>query len=605
MKTRIALLGQPNAGKSTVFNALTGARQHVGNWPGKTVERADGYFAWNGVRYTVTDLPGSYGLLGSSEEERITASFIRSGQADLVCVLVDASQLERSLYMVAELAPLDVPAVIVLNMMDVAKRQHKRIDANRLSERLGVPVLPFVATDRKQYDALKALLAKELKHPHRLCAASSMTDDAKFRWMQAVLAGVTERRQGTYHLSRLDRIATAPIAGKALTLGVVLAGMGLAVLISQPFAWIGALFPKLLNGPVRSALTEWGVHPWLVSIFSLLLPNVLNFACSMAGFVFGVHLILGLLEQSGFLARVAYQFDGLLSRLGLQGKAICPILMGFGCTVGGVTGTRVLDNRGDRMLSMAIVWAVPCGATWGVVPTVASMFFSPWQTLLLCVAIVACMPLVMWLASLVFGGALRRETAQSGMVMELPPYHRVHPLRVAWDALLKTGDVFRRAIVTITLTSLLFWLLSFSASGSVQDSLLYRFGVWIEPVTRAFGLGWQTFLGFVSAAFAKEAVLGTLNAVFIGQGSLLDATFLAAQDANSGALAVAMTQVVSKPEAAAFLFACTFGVPCVMTLGATWRETHSLGWTLRFMLFYACLAPLLSFAVYHIAALLC
>ena len=168
MKTRIALLGQPNSGKSTVYNALTGSRQHVGNWPGKTVEKNEGYYTYNGVKYTVTDLPGSYGLSGNSDEEIITADYIRSGQADLVCILVDASQLERSMYMVAEFAALNKPAVLLLNMMDVARAQKKEIDHKKMEERLGIPVLPFTAAESKGYDELRSLLARELENPHRL-----------------------------------------------------------------------------------------------------------------------------------------------------------------------------------------------------------------------------------------------------------------------------------------------------------------------------------------------------------------------------------------------------------------------------------------------------
>ena len=157
MKTRIALLGQPNSGKSTVYSALTGSRQHVGNWPGKTVEKNDVFYTNKGTKYTVTDLPGSYGLSGNSDEETITADFIKSGQADLVCILVDASQLERSMFMVAEFAALDKPAVLLLNMMDVAKAQKKEIDVKLLQKRLGTPVHPFTAADGKGYGELRAL----------------------------------------------------------------------------------------------------------------------------------------------------------------------------------------------------------------------------------------------------------------------------------------------------------------------------------------------------------------------------------------------------------------------------------------------------------------
>ena len=148
---KIALLGQPNSGKSTVFNALTGSRQHVGNWPGKTVEKNDRYYIYGGTHYTVTDLPGSYGLSGNSDEEVITAEYIRSSQADLVCLLLDASQMERSMYMAAEFAFLRKPAVVLLNMMDVAEAQNRKIDAAKLAGRLGVPVLPFTAAEGKGY----------------------------------------------------------------------------------------------------------------------------------------------------------------------------------------------------------------------------------------------------------------------------------------------------------------------------------------------------------------------------------------------------------------------------------------------------------------------
>ncbi len=220
--TRIALLGQPNSGKSTVYNALTGSRQHVGNWPGKTVERNDGYYTYNGTRYTVTDLPGSYGLSGNSDEELITAAFIKMRQSDLTCILVDASQLERSMFMVAEFALLQKPAVVLLNMMDVAKAQKKEIDAKLLSERLGVPVLPFTAAESRGYDGLRTLLAAELSVPHTIRTAPAVDEkadamaqsEAKYRWVAEMLDGVTHTAAPDYRLSRFDRVATSPVKGK-------------------------------------------------------------------------------------------------------------------------------------------------------------------------------------------------------------------------------------------------------------------------------------------------------------------------------------------------------------------------------------------------------
>ena len=619
MKTRIALLGQPNSGKSTVYNALTGSRQHVGNWPGKTVERNDGFYTYKGTRYTVTDLPGSYGLSGNSDEEVITAEFIKLGLADLVCILVDASQLERSMYMVAEFAALDKPAVLLLNMMDVAKAQKKEIDHKLLSQRLGIPVLPFIAAESKGYGELKELLACELEEPHKLSSVPELpnTEDtgsadsvqaeseAKFRWIRSMLEGVTRSDQKKYEMSKRDRRLLSPVWGKFACFGTIILGFLAAMVICFPLMGIGAMIPQLLNKPIAGLLTSWNVHPWLVSIFSIILPNTLYFCVAMSGFVFGVSLVFGYLEEIGFLARAAYQFDGLLSGLGLQGKAICPILMGFGCTIGGTCGTRVMDNWGQRMLTMAVVWAVPCTSIWTIIPVISSMFFTPAQTLAVVLGILLYAMLLMVIVSKVFGRKLAPESSRSGMIMELPPYHKPHWKHIAREALLKSADIFKRALRTVTLISLLFWIFSYSGTGNVADSLLYKIGTAIEPVTRIFGLGWRTFMGFLSSAFAKEAVLGVLNAVFVGNGTVLDATFRSAFSAatDNAVLGQAMTDVVSKAEALAFMCACTFNIPCVMALSTTYRESHSLKWTAKIAVFYVCCALLLSCIVYHISAL--
>ncbi len=608
---RIALLGQPNSGKSTVFNALTGSRQHVGNWPGKTVEKKDGYYTYKDTRYMVTDLPGSYSLSGNSDEEIITENCIRNKEADLICILVDASQLERSMYMLAEFAAMDAPAVLLLNMMDVAKSQGKQIDAEKLSKHLGIPVLPFTAADDKDYDLLKELFAKELAKPHKLGSVPKVTDrdakkasEAKYAWISEMLHGVTDHKKDPFSLDKWDRILLSPVKGKIICIAVVFLGFLAAMLICIPFMSIGSMLPKLLNKPIADFLNGLNVHPWLVSIFSLLIPNTLYFALSMAAFVFGVNIVFGFLEEIGFLARTAYQFDNVLSKLGLQGKAVAPLLMGLGCTIGGASGTRVMDNWGQRMLAMAIVWAVPCGSIWSVAPVVSSMFFPAWGTMLVCIGILTYVVFMMWLVSKVFGNALAPKEQRSGMIMELPPYHKAHWKHIIKEAFLKAFDIFKRALRTVLLISLIFWIFSYTSSGNVEDSLLYKIGTAIEPVTRIFGMGWRTFVAFLSSAFAKEAVLGVLNALFVGQGNIADITFNANKTAvDTSLLAMSMNSMVSKAEALAFIFACTFNIPCVMALFTTYRESHSFKWTARVALFYVGSALLLSCIIYHIAAL--
>ena len=607
---RIALLGQPNSGKSTVFNALTLSRQHVGNWPGKTVEKKDGSYTWNNTEYTVIDLPGSYSLSGNSDEEIITEEYIRSGQAELVCVLADASQLNRSMYMLADFAALDHPAVLLLNMMDVAEAQGKKIDAGKLSEHLGIPVLPFTAAEEGGYDGLKDLFAQELVHPHKLksnpeTGGGAKTDAArKYDWIDRMLEGVTQTEKSHYVMDKWDRILLSPVKGKILCIAVVFVGFLAAMIICIPFMSIGSMLPGLLNRPIADFLYGLNVHPWLVSIFSLLIPNTLYFALSMAAFVFGVNIVFGFLEEIGFLARTAYQFDGVLSKLGLQGKAVAPILMGLGCTIGGASGTRVMDNWGQRMLAMAIVWAVPCGSIWAVAPVVSSMFFPAWGTLLVCVGILVYVVVMMWIVSRVFGRVLAPEESRTGMIMELPPYHKAHWKHIIREAFYKAADIFNRALRTVLLISLIFWVFSYTATGRIEDSLLYKVGTVIDPVTRIFGMGWRTFVAFLSSAFAKEAVLGVLNALFAGQGSVAEIAFNANKPVvDPTVLAGSMGSAVSKPEALAFIFASTFNIPCVMALFTTYRESHSFKWTARVALFYISCALVLSFVVYHVSSL--
>ncbi|MBR3033419.1 MAG: ferrous iron transport protein B [Clostridiales bacterium] len=614
----IALLGQPNSGKSTVFNQLTGARQHVGNWPGKTVEKKDGSFSYNGKKYELIDLPGSYALSGNSDEEIITEDFIKSGKADLVCILVDASQLERSMYMVSEFALLDKPAVLLLNMMDVAKKQNKEIDDKLLSERLGIPVLPFTAADGKEYGKLKDMLEQELSAPHKLVSKPWVVDsgkeksidlvkaesEAKFQWVAEMLDGVTKTKTEKYELSKFDRVAIRPVLGKLVSIGIILLAFLVAMIVCIPFMSLGSMIPKYSSGPISDALTSINVHPWLVSIFSLMIPNVIYFSLSMAAFVLGVNLVFGFLEEVGFLARAAYQFDGVLSKIGLQGKAVAPLLMGFGCTIGGSCGTRVMDNWGQKMLAMAAVWAIPCASIWSIIPVVSGMFFPAWGTLLICLCILLYVVFMMFIVSKVFGKKLAPIETRTGMIMELPPYHKAHWKHIWKEAFFKALDIFLRALRTVTIISLLFWALSYSGSGAIEDSILYKIGTAIEPVTKFFGMGWRTFMAFLSGAFAKEAVLGVLNAVFVGDNSLLNATFNAkTAGADAGSLSTIMSNSVSQAEALAFMFAVTFNIPCVMALSTTYRESHSLKWTARVAIFYFGSALLLSCVVYHVASL--
>jgi ferrous iron transport protein B len=606
----IALLGQPNSGKSTLFNALTGGHQRVGNWPGKTVEKKEGGFTHKGKRYIVADLPGSYSLSAGSEEEIVTRDYIGGGEADIVCILSDASQLERSLFMLADFAPLGVPAMLLLNMMDVAKDKGIAVNAKLLEERLGIPVVPFVASNPKDYGAFYAAIENAgtvIKTPPVFDGAAKEADilaaaDIKFKWIETLLDGAVKKtKENAAALSRFDRIAVSNVRGKLIAVGIVIAGLIAAMIPFGIAAGIVSLIPSRLGPPAAAFLQSAGVAPFLTSLAVGGVFNTFVFSFQMAVFVFGMTFVFSLLEDIGYMARVSFVFDGVMSKLGLQGKAIMPFFVSLGCTIGGAAGTRVIDSWGQRVLAMAVMWAVPCAAILSSIPVLSNIFFG-WGTLFVMLGIFAVMILHMIITAKVFGRRLVSEQERTGMIMELPPYHKPKWAMLFKTTALRAKDIFFRAFRVIFILTVVFFCLTWSADGKVENSVIYKTGLFIEPVTRFFGLGWQLFMAFIAAAFAKEAIFGVLNALYMGSGGVFESTFskstATAENFNS-----VIAASVSKPEALAFIFAVSFTVPCLVAMTATYTENHSLAWTLKIAGYYAGVALLLSCVIFHTASL--
>ncbi|MDR2662296.1 MAG: ferrous iron transporter B [Treponema sp.] len=604
----IALLGQPNSGKSTLFNTLTGGRQHVGNWPGKTVEKKEGRFQHQGRQYLAADLPGTYSLSAGSEEEIVTRDYIASGEADVVCILADASQLERSLYMLADFAPIEAPAILLLNMMDVAKEKGIAVDAKLLETRLGIPVVPFVASNPKDYGAFYAALEKAgavIKNPPALADKESdvlAAADIKFKWIETLLDGAVQKTKGSATaFSRFDRAATSSVRGKFLAIGIGILGLIPAMIPLGIISGIVTMIPPLIGPPLTAFLQSTGLGLFWTSLVVSGVLNTFVFAISMASFVFGITFVFGLLEDVGYMARVSFVFDGVMSKLGLQGKAIMPFFVGLGCTIGGAAGTRVIETWGQRVLAMALLWAVPCAAVLSIVPVLANIFFG-WGTLFVMLGIFTVMVLHMMITAKVFGKTLVSEKDRTGMIMELPPYHKPQWALLFKTTILRAKDIFLRAFRVIFVITVLFFCLSWTADGNVENSVIYKVGSFIEPVTRVFGLGWQLFMAFLAAAFAKEAVLGVLGALYMGSGGVFESSVSKSLETAESFGAV-ITGAVSKPEALAFIFAVSFTVPCVMAMASTYSESHSLKWTLRIAGYYMATALLLSLVIFRVSSL--
>ncbi|MCR4657746.1 MAG: ferrous iron transport protein B [Lachnospiraceae bacterium] len=664
----IALLGQPNSGKSTLFNALTGLRQHVGNWPGKTVEKKEGSFSYGGKEYMVADLPGSYSLSANSDEEVITRDFIASGKADVVCILADSSQLQRSLFMLADYAGIDVPCFLLLNMADVASDQGKRIDASAIEEKLGIPVVPFSATDIKSYDTFYKTLEKALsknakiniddlakqyesvKGYQDICElipenaiegyspmwlavkvlendevvlaklrnslgaeafgrieearkntnGAVATGGCKFKWIDELLGGAIETKEKKVSLSRPDRIYTSKTWGKAAVILTVLLGLIASFIPALPLMGVGEAI-LALKAPVMNALASVGCPELIILIAGDVIIQSFSYIFKMLGFVFGVTLVFGLLEEVGVMARVSYVFDNTMGKLGLQGKSVMPFLVSFGCTMGGAAGARVIDNWGQKVLTIALAWAVPCGAAWATIPMLSAIFFGPGAVGVI-VSILLTMLVHMWITAKVFGGKLVKKEDRYGMIMELPPYHKPK-----WGALFRyvlgrTKETFVRVTKVILLVCGIFWLLSYSPSGN--GGVLYRIGIAIEPVTKFFGLPWQLFLSYIASAVGKEGAVGVISALYGGGSYGTAFTQAMAGGADTSNLNSLLLANVTKPEALAFIFAMTFNMPCVVALAATFQETHSAKWTARIVIYYTVVSLVLAFLAYHIGMLI-
>ena len=679
----IALAGQPNTGKSTVFNSLTGARQHVGNWPGKTVEQKMGSYIHDTCTYTVMDLPGTYSLTANSPEEVIARDYMVSGKADALVVMIDASQLERSLYFLSEIAGLTVPTVVALNMIDVAKEKGIYIDTVALEKVLGVPVIEMVASREIGLDTLKNVLRKtknEKSNVHgkslfesyrknclekektafdtiytglnglsvegyseewltiKFIERDRLVDEMvkkqlspndyndlvkekdkitydkmrfaayRFEWVESLIkATVVAEKKSERKIKRsfFDRLSTHRIWGQPLAIIMILLGFILSMTLCMPImvGVTGMALPKVSMALIEG-LSNMGTPAWLVSLVGEAILPAAVMAFFMVFFVAIVLLVFGVMEDVGYLARVAFVFDRSMCKLGLHGKAIIPFLMSLGCNIAGVTGVRVIDTLRQRRLAIAVSLVVPCLGMWGVISFVSAIFFGAYTPLVilgLFVLTIVHMKLTAW----VFGHkVIGMEDEFHGLVMELPPFHKPN-----WKVIFKgvwynTKNIIKKAFILIIGISMLMWLLSFSSSGHVEDSLIYGFGKLIEPISMLFGFDWRLFIAFLVSAIGKEAALGVLAMLF-GQGggimSFTGAMIGGAVSYSEVGFQTAIANGISTASALAFITAFYLNVPCMATIANVRIESGSKSFMWKVVAYYMGSALIIGGLVYRLA----
>ncbi len=593
---KIAIVGNPNCGKTTVFNALTGAKQKVGNWPGVTVERVMGEYLHCDASIDVTDLPGIYSFSALSPDEEVARKHILFDTPDVVVNVIDASNLERNLYLTTQLLEMDVPVVVALNMMDMAKQRGIRIELNHLSAHLGCPVVPIIAAKKKGIEDLKhaiceisqthhkpgvrvayekdiekvlkslelslgdvaltrqvsprwlaiKLLEKdelawdllgadkallpdiehELKKVEKLVGEDSdmIIADGRYGFIHGLARDVTkgsDRARKTFS-DAVDKIVLNKVLGFPVFFFVMYLVFALTINVGGPFIdFFDGLTGTIFVDGFGMLLEKISLPGWAIAILADGLGGGIQTVSTFIPPIFLIFLCLSFLEDSGYMSRAAFVMDHFLRKIGLPGKAFIPMLVGFGCNVPGITATRTLENRKDRILAIMMNPFMSCGARLPVYTLFAAAFF-PQKGGLLIFGIYLIGILLAVLTGLLFKKTILRGEVSS-FVMELPPYHMptfsgvmLHTWHRLKSFLIKAGKII------LLLVAVLGFLNSMGTDGTFgnhdsKDSMLSAMSRSVTPVFRPMGIqdeNWPATVGLFTGIFAKEAVVGTLDAIY-------------------------------------------------------------------------------------------
>ena len=609
----VALVGNPNAGKSALFNALTGARQKVGNYPGVTVERHAGRMALpDGRPVELLDLPGTYSLEPSSPDERVTRDVVTGTQAgerlpDAIVVVVDASNLDNHLRVTLQLIALGLPVVVALNMFDLAERDGLKLDPDALARELGVPVIPTVAVRKRGIDDLKEALADlvtpgamALRRSDPVLHADIATLQRRARQI-AMAATISETpvRRWTH---MLDSVALHPVFG-VLLLFVVLfvmfqavffAGAAPADAIAGGFDWLAGLVKQVMPESILRSLITDGAIAGVGAVIKFL-PQILI-----------MFFFILVLEASGYMVRAAFLMDRIMASVGLSGRAFIPLLSSFACAVPGIMSTRTIEDEKDRLTTILIAPLMTCSARLPVYTLVIGAMIPNVRVL----SFVGLQGLVM-LGLYIMGVAgafvvalvLRRTVtkgASSGFMMEMPKY-QLPSVRDLAIGLWSRAEIFlKRAGTTIAFTTIVLWaMLSFpqvpkgSAVSQVNYSVAGRIANTIEPVFRPIGFNRDIVLALIPAMAAREVSVAALGTVYAIDSS----------DDDESKMAQTLHSRWSLATALAFLMWFVFAPQCISTIAVTRRETNGWKWPAFMVGYLFLLAYIMAGLTYWLATL--
>ena len=530
-KLTFALAGNPNCGKTTVFNGLTGSRQKVGNWAGVTVEKKTGSLTLAATNIDIVDLPGIYSLRNGEQglDEQIALQFIRDEKPDLVLNVVDASNLSRHLLLTHELLEFGIPTLLILNMMDVAERNGIHIDCAELERRLGIPVIPITASKGSSIGAFKDQIAKIISTPEYspvpkedlLCEEEALTH--RFHWVSHQTSGVvTMEMEKTPFTEKLDSIVLHRWLGIPIFLCMMYLMFMVAINMGAVFIdFFDILLGTLLVDGMSEILNGVNSPPWLATIIADGVGGGIQLVGTFIPVIGFLYMCLSLLEDSGYMARAAFVVDRLMARIGLPGNSFVPLIVGFGCNVPSVMASRSLTREQDRLLTIAMSPFMSCGARLTVYALFAAAFFPQNGS------IVVFGLYLFGIIMAVFTGWLFRKTLFSGEAspsfQEMPVYHVPVLSNVAittWHRLMgftkRAGSTIVKVVVLLTLINSISLDGTFGHQDS-KESLLSHIGKTITPALAPIGVkeeNWPATVGVFTGIFAKEAVVGTLDALY-------------------------------------------------------------------------------------------
>lgn len=674
MSITIALAGNPNAGKSTLFNALTGSNQYVGNWPGVTVEKKGGVYKKD-KSVNITDLPGIYSLSPYTLEEVVSREYLINEKPDVIVNVIDASNIERNLYLTTQLSELGIPMVLALNMMDLVEKNGDKIDKDFISKKLGYPVVEISALKNRNVDKVVELALNEAKHHHKhinsfapdveevvvkieeqldgICepqykrwyaikllekdskavASISLPDlnkkeidaiiqaaedafdddgegiitDARYNFISSIISDTVKKgRTGLTISDKIDMIVTNRLLAIPIFVAIIFGVYYVSVdIVGGPITdWVNDdFFGEMIGGNISNLMEANKVAPWLQS---LVVDGIIGGVGGVLGFtpiIATLYLFLAILEDIGYMSRVAFILDRIFRKFGLSGKSFIPILIGTGCSVPGIMSTRTIENDNDRRMTVICASFMPCGAKTQLIALFSATIFagrSGWWFAPLCYFV--------GIFAVIISGLMLKKTSMfagepAPFVMELPEYHIptvYNVLRTTWDRIkafiIKAGTVILLATIGIWFLQNISTNFEFVEFSEDSHSILEAIGRTITPIVEPIGIThWASTVATITGLIAKETVVSTFGVV-AGLGSDVSGS-------DPGMLKYCR-EVFTPVSALSFMIFNQLCVPCFAALGAIKSEMKSAKWTWFTIFYQTIFAYVISLIVFQLGSVL-